>query len=673
MAFSSPSPLEHAKTAIRDSRPPVTDDLTYLTIVQSHLSPELLPALNDVLQDVELTQRIGWDLVHMLLPLPGSAPCLKTVARLGNPREVILQVTEALRLLVLDQPEEEEDNEATEDKAAETEDVKKTEKTEEAEPTRDALVASPTPAETPEPTEVDKFCLLVSMLATLHPRIKTKYPSRFLSASLMAILSSYRPSSQATHAITAFAQTLSGNKRPPLPTRKSSLSIQNLTIASDEKDEKAPDPEAAAEDPKEEAIQKKLVQSFVTHIIELYVKDNSLDWSARLQEHFAPDKIVPGKKNFGEAFREDLELQEREVLLGKLVALARDVGLNGVDYLFNAPGRGIFTSSSKLKNNILFLPFQVTSSLPPTTPNEPEGEDFAPTSPEDVPLSLTGCLFLTANAIFSSVMFSNTNVTLPALSIFPSLSLLVQKFIGTTGLETSGTESPPILDAILSIGLWLEHTDHFVAGPLDPTDYLQLLQSLSLVSANCPEPTLRHAAHILTSNILHAHPTDRLRLNFISDTLEHCPFEPLRASAVGWLKEELVRAHTRKSDDLFGTPAAVAALQPYLFPYESVLDTETDSELLEDFRRTFPFHMAALNLIFFLNSEEYKGVVPEGSMSVIEEVYLMPLRTARGRLAKALKEGGEMEKVVGAEEARGGLVEVRLLGDRLDMCLEQQA
>lgn len=268
-------------------------------------------------------------------------------------------------------------------------------------------------------------------------------------------------------------------------------------------------------------------------------------------------------------------------------------------------------------------------------------------------------------------MFKNTNVTLPALSIFPSLSLITGKFIGTTGLETSGTESPSILDAILSIGLWLEHTDHFVSGPLDPHDYLQLLQTLSLVSANCPEPTLRHAAHILTSNILHAHPTDRLRLNFISDTLEHCPFEPLRASAVGWLKEELVRAHTRKSDDLFATPAAVAALQPYLFPYESVLDADTDSELWEDFRRTFPFHMAALNLIYFLNSEEYKSIVPEGSMSVIEEVYLQPLRTARGRLEKAFKEGGELEKVLGREEAKQGLAEVGLLGDRLNMCLEQ--
>lgn len=134
-----------------------------------------------------------------------------------------------------------------------------------------------------------------------------------------------------------------------------------------------------------------------------------------------------------------------------------------------------------------------------------------------------------------------------------------------------------------------------------------------------------------------------------------------------------MRAHTRKSDDLFATPAAVAALQPYLFPYESILDADTDSELWEDFRRTFPFHMAALNLIYFLNSEDYKSLVPEGSMSVIEEVYLQPLRAARTRLEKALKEGGELEKELGKEEANQALAEVGLLGERLDMCLEQQA
>lgn len=83
--------------------------------------------------------------------------------------------------------------------------------------------------------------------------------------------------------------------------------------------------------------------------------------------------------------------------------------------------------------------------------------------------------------------------------------------------------------------------------------------------------------------------------------------------------------------------------------------------------------MAALNLIFFLNSEEYKSLVPEGSMSVVEEVYLQPLRTARTRLEKTLKEGGALEKEAGAEDAKQGLAEVGLLGERLDMCFEQQS
>jgi len=309
---STPSSTERAIEAITTSRPPATDDLTYLTIIESHLSPEVLPTLNDVLQDVDLTQKIGWDLIHMLIPLPGAEPCLKTIARLGNPREVILQVTEALRLLRLDETAEGGDDDVTEEKADKP--AKVDEKAE-----ADEKANAPQEGAASKPTEVDKFCNLVSMLATLHPRIKTKYPSRFLSTSLMAILSSYRPSNQATYAVIAFAHALSGQKRPPLPTRKSSLSMHNLSVTSDEKDEQAPDPEASAEDPKEEAIQKKLLQSFVTHVLELYVKENTLSWSARLQEHFAPGLVVPGRKSFSEAFREDPDLQEREVVVGQIV------------------------------------------------------------------------------------------------------------------------------------------------------------------------------------------------------------------------------------------------------------------------------------------------------------------------------------------------------------------
>jgi hypothetical protein len=202
--------------AIKDSLPPATDYLTYLTILESHLSPEILPTLNEILQDAELTQNIGWDLIHLLLPMPGADQCLSTIARLGNPREVVLKITEALQLLELEEEDEEEFG-----------------------------VEKPADA---EPTTIDRFCTLISLLSTIHPRIKTKYPSRFLSTSLVSILSTFRPSNKATLAVISFVHTVSGTKRPPLPGRKSSSKIPTTTTVT-HSDPSAPDPEAQEEDP----------------------------------------------------------------------------------------------------------------------------------------------------------------------------------------------------------------------------------------------------------------------------------------------------------------------------------------------------------------------------------------------------------------------------------------
>ena len=273
--------------AITESLPPASDYLTYLTILESHISPELLPTLNEILQDAELTQNIGWDLIHLLLPLPGSETCLTTIARLGNPREVVLKVTEALQLLEL----------ATEDQ--------------EEKPEGET-------AEGSESTSVDRFCTLIGLLSILHSRIKTKYPSRFLSSSLMAILSAFRPSNQATLAVISFVHTISGKKRPPLPGRKSSLKVPAIATES-QAGTSAPDPEAQEEDPKEAAIQARLLQSFVTHILEEYVNANSLEWAARLQEAFEPSRVVAGRKSLGESYREDPALQTRDTIAGQLV------------------------------------------------------------------------------------------------------------------------------------------------------------------------------------------------------------------------------------------------------------------------------------------------------------------------------------------------------------------
>lgn len=297
---------DYTITAITESLPPATDPITYLTILETHMCPEILPTLHGILQDAELTQSIGWDLIQLLLPLPGSEKCLNTIARLGNPREVVLKVTEALQLLDIDQQaDEEEEDEDTEKEDTEKKEGEREEKSKE---------------EASEPSSVDKFCTLISLLAILHPRIKTKHPSRFLSTSLMAILSTYRPSNQATLAVISFVHTISGKKRPSLPGRKSTSSVNKVVPSNGSSaGPSAPDPEAQDEDPDERAIQEKLLQSFVTHVLEEYINSNPMDWAARLQEQFAPRMVVPNRKSLAQEFKDDPSLEMRTSIVGQLV------------------------------------------------------------------------------------------------------------------------------------------------------------------------------------------------------------------------------------------------------------------------------------------------------------------------------------------------------------------
>lgn len=336
---------------------------------------------------------------------------------------------------------------------------------------------------------------------------------------------------------------------------------------------------------------------------------------------------------------------------------------------------------------LLDLLTQETATLPTS-----DTEDAHPSSPEEIPLSRPGTLFLLTHAIFSSTLFSTSHLKLPNLSLFPGFAGILGSFVGVDGPETTGTEDTSIIDALLAIGLWLEENDKFVAGPLSDEDFLTTLQSLSLLSANCPDEKLRFAAHTLTGSIFHAHPSDKVRVTFLSDTLEHCPFEALRASAVGWLKEELITAYQRSSsmsqspsiDNLddhhhnhgqpqknaFATPAAISLLQPYLFPYESALTVDSDEELWSEFQSAYVFHMAALAFLIFL--AQWPGssqVVPEGMMTVVEEVYVKPLKEACGRLAKMLnlsqKTAGEMLSGSGEGAKETGLREVEMLRERI--------
>lgn len=317
-----------AENPLLKALPPASDYLTYLTILEYNLNADQLPTLHNILQDTTLTANIGWDLVHLLLPLlPGSRQCLLDVARLGNPREVVLKVTEILENVNVDGTgksldiSEEDVDELKDLSLAENEDLESSKE----------QVASPSlqtdsPKGSAKRLQKPQFIMLLEMLSILHPRIKTKYPSRFLSTSLREILSAYlnlAADIEATDAVLNFIKPVSGRGRPKLPPRKSTTVIPIHETAKI-----APDPEGQddALAPEESVLHNRLLQSFLTFVIDDFVSSipsiediAGLAWSCRLQEKLYPDKVIQGRVTHLETFTNEEELHGRDVVVGRIV------------------------------------------------------------------------------------------------------------------------------------------------------------------------------------------------------------------------------------------------------------------------------------------------------------------------------------------------------------------
>lgn len=304
------APNDDAVKRLLESKPPATDAATYLTIIEMSLTPEILPTLRDILDDVDLTSEIGWDLVEMLIAVPGSEACLERVAHLGNPREVILKVLEVMEKVT--EAAEEEDEEGEEERSSTIADSEVSKK------------GRGGGKETIPPTQ--QFVTLCGMLAVLHNRLKVKAPSRFLHTTLDTVYRSYDGAKpEATAAVIALVRSLSGQKRPPLPTRKSSTVLsRSSTFEAGDASRSAPDPEANEDDKEgsdagEPALVQRLLQVFVTCVLEAFVNSNALEWPARLLEFTYPEKIVLGRMTQMQAFKDVDDLQARDSLIGQLV------------------------------------------------------------------------------------------------------------------------------------------------------------------------------------------------------------------------------------------------------------------------------------------------------------------------------------------------------------------
>ena len=310
--------------------------------------------------------------------------------------------------------------------------------------------------------------------------------------------------------------------------------------------------------------------------------------------------------------------------------------------------------------------FKIITDLEPEVTGHPSEEDEPPSDPKDIPLSKTGSLFLFTARKAAEELYNRQKST-KDIAIFPHHAVLLKNFVGGASRATIGLESESLIDTVLFLGLTA--IEHIAIGvPDSDEEFAEYLQNTSLLSANTPSASLRYAAHMLTSTVLHSHPHDLARLTFIRDTLENCPFANLKASAVSWLKAETLAANAAgpapaadsAPPSIFATPVALSALAPALFPDLSRAfgaaadiddkDNDEDAALLR-FRAEVAFYLAALNFYYLLlrarhlwGPLEVRALAARGD---VERGFVEPLRD----LCRRVRDAGLQEERDGVDVA----------------------
>ncbi|KAL1961107.1 hypothetical protein VTO42DRAFT_3052 [Malbranchea cinnamomea] len=627
--------------------PPATDYLTYLTVLEYQLTPARLPILHKLLQDETLTANIGWDLVKLLLPmLPQSLECLQDVARLGNPREVILRVSDAL--MNLQAVDEEDDEQSSEDE-------------EEIEETRKET-----------PLHVLQFSALLSMLSVLHSRIKTKYPSRFVASSLHATLEAYTsfPTEDTTASFLEFLRSLSPKKRPTLPPR--SKSDRHVATSTAPGGPSAPDPEAEnpadleISQPEEQALIRKFVQFGLVEALKVYIlhctdrTPPGMQWTLRLQEKFASTSM-PDAINVSRTFAEVSYLKQRDITVGKFLALSRDVGPDSKELL-----------------QIILKP----------TDEHPPPWDFENTarSAEEIPLERHGCLLLLAARHAYSVLRDTEREKKTDIAIFPDLSAIMSNFVqqpGQSPLDTVENEPIALIDSLLSLAT-VAHSKLLQPTPPDECQFKQLIDGLSACTSASAFQQIGRVERV-TSNIFHAAPNATMRFNVIRSILAE-EGHHARESALRWLKGELISATVNLAevaDNPFTDASSFGALFTHIYSHAtSSLENFTRAprplDLLLFVQRSAPFHLAALNLYFFLLKSEAlrKRLELETRFNAeFRAKYLDPLV----EFSRKVCEDQDIARVIGDEDlgenalamARGAAAVIRHIADEIKQLMDE--
>lgn len=560
--------------------PPTTDHFTYLTILEYQLTAHRLPLLHTILQDAELTANIGWDLVQLLVPLVparGSVECLGTVARLGNPREVILRVDEVLMGLEAVEGEEEDDN------------------------------ASDSEETTTLPKQYTaQFTILLSMLSTLHTRLRTKFPARFFATSLQAALEAYTaaPSHLTTISLLEFLRELSGRRRPAPPPRRGAAGAQNANAT---RGAIAPDPEGEGKggagqhagegeedgggETEEIAKVRRLAQFGLLEILKTYLLHCSeqapagMLWAVRLQEAETERQkqsasrplSSPPTPSIIATFTNLPHLRARDLMLGKITALSRDFGLTDA-FLAGVVGADIALPEAVHQQQLQPPPLDF--------------DDVPNVRAEQIPLEPHGVLLVFTARVMAGVLFggggsgvAGSGVPNPSpgdggsttpreVMDIPWLARVFSNFLGDYATPYDGVLAEPaaLIDALLALTLVVlgdrsPGISHDLRQPqeqqqqscymssLSPSNFFTLLLQ---VTACVQAPGFRSHGSLgrVPAALYAAHPEASVRFGVLYDVLHGretssrdeemdgkgygYEYAYAREPALGWLKMEIL-------------------------------------------------------------------------------------------------------------------------------------
>lgn len=557
--------------------PPKSDYITYLTVLEYQLTPDRLPVLTKHLaeDDGTLAKEIGWDLVKLILPLVDAAPndaakCLEVVARRGNPREVVVRLAESLETLGAEDAGSESglyQNLVLDESISfkgEAQPIHLGEMRLQGMPPDPAgeQDSGENPAEYHDASVISdsldlQFSTLLSVLALLHARIKTQYPSRFLATSLPAALGAYRRipiTSTTTSAFITLLGRMSGKQRPTLPPRSSTVSLVHLPSAAKPGIEvyaPLPDPEGRSEENAkapsdlEKSIVLRLLQAVTLEVLEefLLADSSTMEWSTRLLEKTNPQKSRPDRTMRLKVWEDDEELKSKDMMMHKFLRLANDLGLNAEDVFKNTNlplvgdknEKGVSTGTNAGKGN---------------SKDEDEEPSEFPNSPSQIPFSHLGALFLFLASKISEVAHLEEKISPLDISM-ADLHHFVNQFVVPTPILIPNQLIPSVghnhataIDSLLSLLLLTlppQYPSASVFSSIANDDHRSLITILSYISAENANPSFRGSAHQLATTLLHNHPSSKFRLAIIKSTIADCgPFESLKEVAINWLKEEII-------------------------------------------------------------------------------------------------------------------------------------